>query len=301
MRLNLLTVIPAAIALTSQLSVIAKTVIRDKPNIIIILSDDLGYGDPACYGGTKLKTPNIDRLAAEGVRFTSGYSAAATCSPSRYALLTGQYGWRKKVSILPGDAPMTISREALTLPGMLKQCGYTTGISGKWHLGLGDGNLDFNKLIKPSPNDVGFDYSFIYPATNDRVPCVYIENGQVVGLDQNDPIQVRYGAPVGNWPTGLEHPELLKLQSRTGHNQTIVNGIGRIGYMTGGTSALWKDEEMAEVFAGKAVNFIRKNSGKPFFLYFACHNIHEPRAPGVKFKGSSECGIYGDVVQELDW
>jgi arylsulfatase A-like enzyme len=276
-------------------------VIRDKPNIIIILSDDLGYGDPACYGGTKLKTPNIDRLAAEGVRFTSGYSAAATCSPSRYALLTGQYGWRKKVSILPGDAPMTISREALTLPGMLKQCGYTTGISGKWHLGLGDGNLDFNKLIKPSPNDVGFDYSFIYPATNDRVPCVYIENGQVVGLDQNDPIQVRYGAPVGNWPTGLEHPELLKLQSRTGHNQTIVNGIGRIGYMTGGTSALWKDEEMAEVFAGKAVNFIRKNSGKPFFLYFACHNIHEPRAPGVKFKGSSECGIYGDVVQELDW
>jgi len=292
----------ACLLLTSQFTTVqAKTLVQDKPNIIIILSDDVGYGDPVCYGGTKLKTPNIDRLAAEGVRFTNGYASASVCSPSRYALLTGQYGWRKKVSILPGDAPMTISKGMLTLPGMLKQCGYTTGISGKWHLGLGEGNLDFNRLIKPSPNDVGFDYSFIYSATNDRVPCVYIENGNVVNLDQNDPIKVSYGKPVGTWPTGRDHPELLKLQSRSGHNQTIVNGIGRIGYMTGGTSALWKDEDMAELFAGKAVNFIRKNSDKPFFLYFACHNIHEPRAPGVKFKGSSECGIYGDVVQELDW
>lgn len=273
----------------------------EHPNIIVILADDLGYGDPGCYGGTKLKTPNIDRIAAEGIRFTSGYSCASTCSPSRYALLTGEMAWRKKVGILPGDAPMTIAPGTLTLPEMMKQCGYETACIGKWHLGLGNGNIDFNKTVKPSPDDVGFDYSFIIPATNDRVPCVYMENGSVVGLDPDDPIEIRYDKPVGNWPTGREHPELLSLKSLSGHDQTIVNGIGRIGYMTGGTAALWKDEEMAEVITDKAVDFIRKNKANPFFLYFASHNIHEPRAPGSKFKGSSECGVYGDVIQELDW
>ncbi|MBL7970451.1 MAG: sulfatase-like hydrolase/transferase, partial [Prolixibacteraceae bacterium] len=272
-----------------------------KPNIIVILSDDLGYGDPACYGGAKLITPNIDKLAAEGVRFTSGYAPASTCSPSRYALLTGEFAWRKKVGILPANAPITISAETLTLPAMMKQCGYTTGITGKWHLGLGDGNVDFNKHIKPSPNDIGFDYSYVIPATNDRVPCVYVENGNVVNLDPSDPIQVNYNKPVGNWPTGKDHPELLKLNSLSGHNQTIVNGIARIGYMTGGTSALWKDEEMANVITEKAVTFIQDNYQRPFFLYFASHNIHEPRAPGDKFRGSSGCGVYGDVIQELDW
>ena len=294
--------VTACLLLTAQLpNVLAQQSRLDKPNIIIILSDDLGYGDPACYGGTKIKTPKIDRLAAEGVRFTNGYAPASTCSPSRYALLTGEYARRKKVGFLPGNAPMTISGEALTLPMMMKQCGYTTGIAGKWHLGLGDGKIDFNKHIKPSPNDVGFEYSFIIPGTNDRVPCVYVENGNVVGLDENDPIQVSYNGPIGNWPTGKDHPELLKLKSLSGHNQTIVNGIGRIGFMTGGTKALWKDEEMAKVITEKAVHFIRDNYKKPFFLYFASHNIHEPRVPGVKFKGSSQCGVYGDVIQELDW
>jgi arylsulfatase A-like enzyme len=283
------------------LNVQAKNIKQDKPDIIVILSDDLGYGDPVCYGGTKLKTPNIDRLAANGIRFTSGYAPAGTCSPSRYFLLTGQYAWRKNVSILPGTAPMSISKEALTLPGMMKKCGYTTGIAGKWHLGLGDGNLDYNNEIKPSPNDIGFDYSFIYPATNDRVPCVYIENGKVVGLDEKDPIQISYDKPIGNWPTGSEHPELLTLKYNHGHDQTVVNGVSRIGYMTGGTSALWKDEEMTEVLTGKAVNFIKQNAQKPFFLYFATHSIHEPRIPGSRFKGSSDCGIYGDLIQELDW
>jgi len=274
---------------------------EQNPNIVVILSDDLGYGDPGCYGGTKLKTPNIDQLAAEGVRFTSGYAPASTCSPSRYALLTGEYAWRKNVGILPGNAAMTISPETLTVPMMMKQCGYTTGIAGKWHLGLGDGNVDFNKKIHPSPNDVGFDYSFIIPGTNDRVPCVYVENGNVVGLDQNDPIQVSYKGPIGNWPTGKDHPELLRLNYLSGHSQTIVNGISRIGYMTGGTNALWKDEDMARIITEKAVGFIHKNAQKSFFLYFASHNIHEPRVPGPKFKGSSECGVYGDVIQELDW
>ncbi len=286
---------------TQVLNLHAQNVGPHKPNIIVILSDDLGYSDPVCYGGIKLKTPNIDQLASEGVLFTNGYAPASVCSPSRYALLTGEYAWRKKVAILPGDAPMTISKDRLTLPLMLKKCGYTTGITGKWHLGLGDGAPDFNKLIKPSSNDVGFDYSFIYAATNDRVPCVYIENGNVVRLDEDDPIEINYKKKVGNWPTGLENPELLTLKSLSGHNNTIVNGIGRIGYMTGGVNALWKDETMAEVFTEKAVNFIRQNSGKPFFLYFPTHSIHEPRVPGPKFRGSSECGVYGDVIQELDW
>jgi arylsulfatase A-like enzyme len=196
---------------------------------------------------------------------------------------------------------MTIAPGTLTIPQMMKQNDYTTACIGKWHLGLGNGNIDFNKTIKPSPNEVGFDYSFIIPATNDRVPCVYMENGSVVGLDPDDPIKVRYDEPVGKWPTGGEHPELLTLKSLSGHDQTIINGIGRIGYMTGGTAALWKDEEMAEVITGNAVEFIRKNKGNPFFLYFASHNIHEPRVPGPNFKGSSECGVYGDVIQELDW
>ena len=272
-----------------------------KPNIIVILSDDLGYSDPVCYGGTKLKTPNIDKLASEGVLFTNGYAPASVCSPSRYALLTGEYAWRKKVNILPGDAPMSIAPDRLTMPMMMQKCGYITGITGKWHLGLGIGNVDFNKLIKPSPNDIGFDYSYIYPATNDRVPCVYIEDGKVVGLEEDDPIQVNYKEKVGDWPTGRENPELLTLKSLKGHDNTIVNGIGRIGFMCGGTNALWKDETMAEVFTGKTVDFIRKNSDKPFFLYFPTHSIHEPRVPGPNFKGSSECGVYGDVIQELDW
>ncbi|MBP1664874.1 MAG: sulfatase [Bacteroidetes bacterium] len=283
------------------LKIEAKNVKQEKPNIIVILADDLGYGDLVCYGGTKLETPNIDRLAANGIRFTSGYAPAGTSTPSRYSLLTGQYAWRKKVSILPGTAPMSISQKSLTLAGMMHQAGYATGCVGKWHLGLGDGKLDYNKLVKPSPNDIGFDYSFIFPATNDRTPCVYMENGKVVGLDSNDPIQVSYGKPVGNWPTGLEHPELLTLKYKQGHDQTIVNGVSRIGYMTGGTNALWKDEDMTDVLTGKAVNYIRQNAQKPFFLYFATHSIHEPRIPNPRFKGSSECGVYGDVIQELDW
>lgn len=279
----------------------AKKTQTQPPNIIVIMTDDLGYGDTGCYGASKVKTPNIDRLATEGLRFTNAYAPGSTCTPTRYSLMTGEYAWRKKVGILPGDAAMTVNPQNLSLPGLMKRNGYTTACVGKWHLGLGNGNVDFNKKITPGLYDVGFDYSFIIPATNDRVPCVYIENDEVAGLDPNDPIQVSFKQKVGSWPTGREHPELLKLKYLHGHDHTIVNGISRIGYMTGGSDALWVDEEMAEVITGKAVDFIRKNASKPFFLYFATHNIHEPRVPGPKFKGSSQCGVYGDVIQEGDW
>ncbi|MCK9223065.1 MAG: arylsulfatase [Limnochordia bacterium] len=275
-----------------------------RPNIIIMYADDLGYGDVGCYGSTHIPTPNIDRLAGGGLVFNQAYATAATCTPSRYSLLTGSYPWRnKKAHILPGDAPMIIPPGSQTLPKMLKDAGYATGVVGKWHLGLGAGNLDYNQEINPCPLDVGFDYSFIMAATNDRVPCVYIEGRRVVGLDQTDPIEVSYGQqnPFPDVPTGREHPELLRMKHSHGHDMSIINGIGRIGYMRGGRSALWEDEEMAEVFLCKASSFITEHQDRPFFLYYALHQPHVPRVPGPRFAGRSGLGPRGDVIMELDW
>lgn len=272
------------------------------PNIICILADDIGYSDLGCYGATKIKTPALDRLASSGVRFTNAYSPASTSSPSRYALLTGEYAWRKNVGILPADAPLSINPNGPTLPKAMKQCGYRTALVGKWHLGLGskDKAVDFNSPIEMGPLETGFEYAFYFPATNDRVPCVYIENDRVAGLERNDPISVSYKRKIGNAPTGKENPEQLKLQYHLGHSGTIVNGISRIGWMSGGKAALWKDETMAETLLGKALAFIRGNKTSPFFLYYAPHNAHEPRVPSSAFRGKSEAGVYGDVIEEFD-
>lgn len=273
------------------------------PNIVIILADDIGYGDLGCYGATRLKTPNLDRLAAAGLRFTDAYTPSAVCTPTRYALMTGQYAWRHPpgARILSGMAPLCIPAERLTLPGLLKQAGYTTGAVGKWHLGLGDQAPDYNREITRGPRSAGFDYSFIIPATGDRVPCVYVENHRVVNLDPADPIQVSYGKPIGNEPTGAAHPELLKMKPSHGHDGTIINGISRIGFMSGGKSARWQDEDMADEITSKAVGFIEKNKDKPFFLYFATHDPHVPRVPHPRFQGTSQCGTRGDVIQQMDW
>lgn len=273
------------------------------PNVIYILADDIGYTDWGCYGATKIKTPTLDQLAFEGVRFTNAYAPASTSSPSRFALLTGEYAWRKNVGILPADAPLSIDVQKNTLPKTMKQLGYTTGIVGKWHLGLGSSNepVDFNKTIQMGPSAVGFDYCYYFPATNDRVPCVYIENEKVVGLEADDPIKVSYTEELEGSITSREYPELLKLRPHLGHNNSIVNGISRIGWMTGGTNALWKDEDMTENLLAKAQEFVRDNKGKPFFLYYATHNAHEPRVPSDAFRGRSEAGIYGDVIEEFDY
>ncbi len=249
---------------------------QTRPNVVLIYADDLGYGDVSAYGARRLKTPNIDRLAHEGLRFTDAHATAATCTPSRYAMLTGEYAWRKPgTGILPGDAAMIIEPGRTTLASVFQRAGYATGAVGKWHLGLGPaGGPDWNGEIRPGPIDIGFDSSFIMAATGDRVPTVYVENRRVVGLDPADPIRVNYGQPIGDVPTGRGNPDLLKVHPSHGHDQTIVNGISRIGYMTGGKAALWKDEEMADVFTGKATAFIEQHRGKPFFLFFALHDPH---------------------------
>jgi hypothetical protein len=209
-----------------------------KPNIIIVYMDDLGYGDVSYNGAQKLKTPNMDEMALGGMRFNNGYATSATCTPSRYGLLTGVYPWReKRAKILPGTAPLIISTDQMTIPRMLKQQGYHTAIIGKWHLGLGDGQVDWNKKITPGPNELGFDHSYILAATQDRVPTVYIEDGRVVNLDPNDPIEVNYQKNFEGEPTGLENPELLTMKWHHGHNSSIVNGIPRIGFMKGGEAA----------------------------------------------------------------
>ncbi|MCB9249460.1 MAG: arylsulfatase [Ignavibacteriales bacterium] len=282
------------------LSSCAKDEIR-KPNIVLIYVDDLGYGDIGCYGAIGVKTPNLDNLANSGVRFTDSHCAAATCTPSRYSILTGSYAFRNNAQILPGDAPILIGPQTQTLPGMLQKNGYKTAIVGKWHLGLGNGNLDWNKDIKPGPLEVGFDYSFIIPATGDRVPCVYVENHNVVGLEKNDPITVSYLEKVGILPTGLSNPEMLQQQADTQHSNTIINGISRIGYMEGGEKAWWVDEEFPNMLVGKANKFIENNKENPFFLYFSFHDIHVPRVPNKRFVGKSTMGPRGDAIAQMDW
>lgn len=276
---------------------------KAKPNVVIIYIDDLGYGDVSCYGATMVSTPNIDKLAETGIRFTNGHSSSATCTPSRFSMLTGGYAFRQEgTGIAPGDAAMIINTETRTLADIFTEAGYKTGVVGKWHLGLGGENgPDWNGFISPGPQDIGFDYSFLIPATGDRVPCVYVENGRVLGLDPSDPITVNYKEKIGNEPTGLENPELLKMHPSHGHNNTIVNGISRIGFMTGGKSALWIDEYMAEAITQKALDFIEHSKEKPFFLYYATHDIHVPRVPNPQFAGKSGMGPRGDAILETDW
>ena len=288
---------------TSLLALLTSARAGTDPNIVIIYADDLGYGDVTCYGAQPGLTPNIDRLASQGLRFTDAHSPSATCTPSRFAMLTGIYAWRERgTGIARGDAPAIIKPGVPTLASELKKAGYRNAVVGKWHLGLGPiGGPDWNGLIAPGPLEIGFDYSFLIPATGDRVPCVYVENHHVVNLDTSDPIEVSFNKKVGDEPTGAERPDLLKMKFHHGHDRTIINGISRIGYMSGGEKARWKDEDMADDITSKAVDFIDRNHHEKFFLFFSLHDIHVPRVPHPRFIGQSGMGPRGDAIVQADW
>ena len=278
-----------------------------KPNVIVIMADDIGYGDLSCYGEKAIHTPNVEKLANQGVRFIDAHSVAATSTPSRYSFLTGHYAWRRTdTGVAPGDAGMIIRPEQYTVADLFKGAGYVTGAVGKWHLGMGDktGEQDCNELITPGLKDIGFDYSYIMAATGDRVPCVWVENGSVVDLDSEDPIYVSYKTPFHGEPLGKTHPELLTLMKPSpdhGHDQAIVNGISRIGYMKGGKKALWKDENINDSIVAHGLAFIERNKEHPFFLYFATNDVHVPRVPHPRFAGKSGMGARGDALIEFDW
>jgi arylsulfatase A-like enzyme len=276
------------------------------PNIVIIYGDDVGFGDVACYGSGIVATPRIDSLAAQGIRFTNVHAPASTCTPSRYSLLTGGYAWRTPgTGVASGVSPLLIRPGSVTLPSMLRQAGYATAVVGKWHLGMGGNPTNYNAPeITPGPREIGFDYWFGIPATNDRVPSIYMENRGVVNFDPSDPLEISFTAQVGSEPTGASHPHLQKYYTAdTQHNGTIVNGISRIGWMTGMHAARFRDEDHADIFDAKSGAFIRQSvqAGKPFFLFLASPDVHVPRAPHERFQGASPHGWRGDAMLSLDW
>lgn len=298
-----------ALALVPAISAQAAGKGKDKtptrPNVIFIYADDLGFGDLECYGAKNVETPNVNRLAANGIRFTNGYATAATSTPSRYSMLTGEYAWRKPgTDVAAGNAGMIIRPEQFTIADVFKSAGYATAAFGKWHLGLGDktAEQDWNAPLATGPNDLGFDYSYIMAATADRVPCVFIENGSVANYDPSAPIEVNYQRNFPGEPTGRANPELLyNLKPSHGHDMSIVNGISRIGYMKGGGKALWKDENIADSITAHAVNFINQHKKEPFFMYFATNDVHVPRFPHERFRGKNKMGLRGDAIVQFDW
>ena len=274
----------------------------DKPNIIVIMADDLGYGDVSCNGATALRTPNIDTLAQQGLRFTSGYCSASTCTPTRVSFLTGTYAFRvPRSGIAPPNGPAIIKPGTETVASILKRAGYATAVVGKWHLGLGEPAPDWNNELKPGPLEIGFDRCFLLPTTNDRVPQVYVEDHRVRNLDAADPLWVGDKPPSQDHPTGISHRQTLRMDWSHGHNGTIHNGIGRIGFYTGGLKARFRDEDLADEWVKQSNAWIEQHKDRPFFLFFAAHDIHVPRMPHERFQGKTKLGFRGDAVVEFDW
>ncbi len=298
--MNLLMPLALLLAMTAHAFGDSQKTAKRPPNIVVIIADDLGYGDVACYGAKAVQTPAIDRLAREGVRFTSGYASASTCTPTRFSLLTGTYAFRQKgTGIAPPNGPAIIKPGTETLPSILKRAGYATAVVGKWHLGLGDPAPNWNGELKPGPLEVGFDHSFLLPTTNDSVPQTFVEGHRVKNLDPADPLWVGEKLPSPDHPTGITHRQTLKMDWSHGHNQTIHNGISRIGFYTGGMAARYRDEDLADAWVRESNRWIEKNKERPFFLYFASHDIHVPRVTHERFQGKTTLGPRGDSIVQF--
>lgn len=298
-----LQVLAALSLLITESSVAAEKLSAERPNVVVIMADDMGYGDLSCYGAHSLQTPHLDRLAAGGVRFTSGYCSASTCTPTRYSLLTGTYAFRgERTGIAPPNSPSIIAPGTETVASILGRAGYATAVIGKWHLGLGgpDGP-DWNGDLKPGPLEIGFDTCFLLPTTNDRVPQVYVHDHRVPNLDPADPLWVGMKKPSPDHPTGLTHRDSLKMDWSHGHNSTIHNGISRIGFYTGGHAARFRDEDLADEWVNRSVSFMEEHQDEPFFLFFSSHDLHVPRVPHERFQGSTKLGFRGDSIVQLDW
>lgn len=260
----------------------------DKPNIVFILADDIGYGDLSCYGATKVSTPNLDKLAKSGRQFMDMHSASAVSTPSRYSLLTGEYSFRANIfSPATSKTPLLFNENKLTLADVLQKSGYKTAVIGKWHLGIGKGvgqgkkrSVDWNAELKPGPLELGFDYFFGVPVVNSIPPYVLVENHGVVGYDPKDPF-------------------VAGVRSAT----KAYDEKGGLSTLGGAKKAheLYIDEMLGTTFAEKSVKWIKDNKDNPFFLYLATTNIHHPFTPNPKFVGTSKAGIYGDFIHELDW
>ena len=247
-----------------------------RPNIVLILADDMGYGDPGCYNPeSKTPTPNIDRLAGQGVQFTDAHAAGPWCVPSRYGLMTGRYPFRTKLDLQHS----LIEPDRTTIASLLKENGYRTACIGKWHLGFEGGaeKIDFNRPMRGGPVDHGFDYFFGMHASLDIPPYYYIENDRCVA------------APTGHIAAS-HSPDLTPIQGAFWREGAIAPGF--------------KHDEVLPMFTQKAVDFIRNHvaahGDEPFFTYLALAAPHTPWLPTGRFKGVSSADGYGDFVAQVD-
>ncbi len=267
----------------------------DKPNILILYADDIGYGDLGCYNSeSKIPTPTLDKLAQEGMRFTDGHSSSGICSPSRYALLTGRYHWRKFHHIAESFGASKFSPEELTLPEMLQENGYTTAVIGKWHLGWDwdsirnpgakpekqgkrlawqPDDFDWSKPIPDGPLDHGFDYYFGDNVIN-FPPYVWIENNRVLDVPDTMIDTENYNPAKEGYCEIRPGPMVTGWDPYDNIPTTTAKGVEKI-------------KEYAE-------------QNKPFFLYFAFPSPHQPIIPHDEFDGTSQAGPYGDYVVETD-